>query len=793
LQQKAQGKLRPEDPEQYQQKALSQWLPVAIADPNSDSHQALVALSDVLAEEHSDRWMKDFIAASRPFDTKGIRALSSAVLANTQGSHNTAITQAELAEQIFGQQPNAAGKLFAQFQVIYAKRSLLLGSECMARADRLWDEVSSTKYRWLQAQVALERAQCKNFLGELSESDSDSKLSLNLAQRSHFPVLELRVFGISASMHHQQGRCDGAWEQGTQGLKKYWEGVYPRDRLDQFYAVMWQCTEESGALYAAEALLQHTLALRQASAGHNSFREAMLHLRLRNMFLSQKQYALAASEDANASSLLKNLKQDEKRDPTEYRLINDIEPAELQLQQGDPERALATIKQVGDTLKTVQNDFITLNVDRVSGSIYRELGRFNEAITAYQNAINIAEEALEGLKDGDERLKWLKATDDSYRGLVRVLLAQKKDEEALERWEWYQSRPLLQGLHASRRQSSEFFPDQQEGSSHLRLASTGTRLIYANFQDGLQIWVFNGKVVQSAWVNVRQQDFERAVRDFAERCSTPDSSLSEVREQGAWLYSRLLQPIVAHLPEDQIVVVELDRSAYNLSIEALTGPGGWYFGEKYTVVYSPGIQMEQNLHVPSVISPQQALLLLDASRLPDSGFLPGMEAQRNAISQIFAHTALVNSSSTTWSEMRSRIASSRIFHYMGHGRRDGSGTTLVLNTKESLRAKDITPELFGQSQLVVLAACSTAAGRDSGLLDTNSLIRAFLVARVPRVVASHWDVDSESTSRLMISFYQNVITDHSVAQAIYHARKEILAIHPHPYYWASFSLTGRVS
>jgi CHAT domain-containing protein len=790
LQQKAQGKLRPEDPEQYQQKALSQWLPVAMADKESDAYRAIRALSAVLSEEHSDQWMTDFILAASSSDTLGVQALSAAVLTNAQGFHNNAVTQAELAERVLGQQKNVPGKLFAQFQALYAKRSLLLGSECLSKADRLWDAVSSTKYLWLQAQVALERAQCKNFLGELAESDSDSKLSLTLAQRAHFPVLELRVFGISASMHHQQGRCDGAWEQGIQGLKRYWEGAYPRDRLDQFYAVMWQCTEESGALYAAEALLQHTLALRQTSAGHNSFREAMLHLRLRNMFLSQRQYALAAAEDADASSLLKNLKEDEKRDPIEYRLINDIEPAELQLQQGDPERALATIKEVGNTLKTVQNDFIKLSVDRVSGNIYRGLGRFSEAITAYQNAIKIAEDALESLRDGDERLKWLKATDDSYRGLVRVLLEQKNDEEALKRWEWYQSRPLLQGLHTAGHQGSEL---QKKKSTRLWPTSAGTRLIYANFQDGLQIWIFNGKVVQSTWVKVRQQDFERAVRDFAERCSTPDSNLNEIREQGAWLYSQLLQPVIAQLPESQVVVVELDRSAYNLSMEALTSPAGWYFGEKYPVVYSPGIQMEEGLHIPSPIGPQQALLLLDASRSPDAGFLPGMESQRNTISQIFTQTTLVNSSSTTWNEIRPRIASSQIFHYMGHGRRDGSGTTLVLNNKESLRAKDIAPELFGRLQLVVLAACSTAAGRESGLLDANSLIRAFLTARVPRVVASHWDVDSESTSHLMISFYHHVTTENSIAQAIYHARKEILASHPHPYYWASFSLTGRAS
>jgi CHAT domain-containing protein len=794
LQQKAQGSLRPEDPEQYQQKALSQWLPIAVADRNSDAYRALSSLADVLANEHSDQWMKAFLALMSPLESEGARALSAAVVANERGLHDVAISQSAIAEEIFKAHKNVPGQLFAEFQWVYGKRSLLLAEECLVRANPLWEALSSTKYRWLQGQVALERAQCKNFLGELGESDSDSAMSLNIAERSHLPVLELRVFGISASMHLQQGRCDGAWEQGVEGLKRYWEGIYPRDRLDQFYAVLWQCTEESGSLYAARDVLQHTLALRMAATVRNRFREAMLHLRLRNIFLSQKQYKLAESEDAAALSLLANL-ENKTIDLTEYRLINDIEPAELQLQQGDPEMALATIKKVSSSLKTVQNDFITLNINRVSGNIYRELGSLDEAKREYQNAINIAESTLKSLKDGDDRLRWLKATDDSYRGLVRVLLAQQKAEEALEKWEWYQSRPLLRGFRTTDVPipATESNRNQSKSSKNPVKPHGETRLVYANFKDGLQIWMSNEKGTQNTWVKVKQQDFERTVRDFSERCATPDSKLLELREEGTWLFAQLLQPIIASLPESQAVIVELDRSAYNLSMEALTSPAGWYFGERYPVAYSPGTRMEQARRVPPSIELGAELLLLDASHTPGSTFLPGMEAQRNLISRLFPQTHVVNSSTTRWNEIQSQLASSQIFHYMGHGRRDGSGTSLVLNAKDSLRAADVDPKLFARSQLVVLAACSTAVGRESGLLDTNSLVRAFLTAGVPSVVASHWDVDSANTSRLMINFYENIAAGKSVVQALYLARKQILVDRPHPYYWASFSFTGRVS
>jgi CHAT domain-containing protein len=786
---------QPEDLEQYQQKALGKWLPVALRERNGDSSRALSLLADKLAESpHFDPWLKDFLAeiGNNNKENSGVEALSTAVLDNEKGHYGQAGEKAKIAADLFAKQKDQPGKLFAEFQGVYGKRSLV--QACVTDADRLWDELSRTNYRWLQGQAALERAQCKNFRGDLADSDSDSKISLSMAEKFNFPVLELRVLGITAAMQSQQGRCDAAWGQDFQALKRYWQGSYPRDRLDQFYSVMWQCAEESGALDAAEALLQHTLDMRQSAPTRNLFREAMLHLRLRNMFLAQRRDAPAAQEDAKASALLKNLEK-EKIDLTEYRLVNDIEPAELQLQQGDPNRALATINRVAETLKIVQSGLIVLNFNRVLGNIDLALERFDEAAAAYQTAISIAEEALGSLKDGEDRLKWLRATDDSYRGLVRVLLAQKKDQEALQRWEWYQSRPLLQGFHSASRSTSGIVADSKtQKTTRQGPASSGTtHLVYANFKDGLQIWVSSSKGVQSAWVKVNQQDFERAVRDFAERCSTPDSNLNELRDLGSWLYSQLLQPVVAQLPESETVTVELDRSAYNLSLEALPSPAGGYFGEKYPVIYSPGWDIEQTLRAPLTVNPRSEVFVLDASHSPGAGFLPGMEAQRSAIARMFSRTKIVDSVGTSWSKVSPQLKSSQIFHYMGHGRPDGSGTTLVFNANESLRAKDIAPELFSHSQLVVLAACSTARGRENGLLDTNSLVHAFLMARVPRVIASHWDVDSATTSQLMIDFYQNIANQKSVVQAIFQARKDILLGHPHPYYWASFSLTGRVS
>ena len=89
----------------------------------------------------------------------------------------------------------------------------------------------------------------------------------------------------------------------------------------------------------------------------------------------------------------------------------------------------------------------------------------------------------------------------------------------------------------------------------------------------------------------------------------------------------------------------------------------------------------------------------------------------------------------------------------------------------------------------MLAACSSGKGKD-GALDTDNLVHALLGSGVPRVIASQWNVDSETTSRLMQSFYRNLAKGETVAKSMFDARNDMLKRRPHPYYWASFTVAG---
>ncbi len=794
LQQKAQGNLRLEDPEQYQQKAFSQWLPTAVADKGGDAYRAVNGLAEIFAE-HQDFWWKDFLNEIKPSDSGAVRELSDAVLNNEQGKYDAALTQAQAAIKDFIRNKNTSGELLAQFQEIYALRSKLEGKTCLARAGPLIQQLSKTRFAWLRAQSLLESAQCNNFLTELDKSDADSSESLQLAKRFRFPVLSLRVLGISAGMKRQQGKNEEVWKLGVEGLGVYWQGFYPAERLDQFYAVMLQGAEDSKFPYLAEALLRHILMVREQPGSRmpkNPIREGMRHLELANLLKARHDDEDAEIEKQAASAMLEDIAHIY---PEDYKALRDMRPAENDLQHEEAERALATLKGMRGLIEHTQYKELALNYYRLLGEVHLHLKHFDEAAASFGSAIEIADSALESLKSTSDRLSWKRATEESYRGEVRVLLAQKKDRQALERWEQYKSWPSLRAQSSGEVHAAGTAKGAASNKKALVLlpSSSEVRLIYAIFPDGVQIWSLKNNRIQSFWKDIAKQELENEVRLFAEQCSTPNSRLSDVDKQGLKLYSVLVQPVAAELSESPTVIIELDQPVYELSMEGLKTPSGPYFGEKYSVIYSPGIWMEQSLRSPAPLRPVDSLFLLDATHSAGATYLPGMEAERSNIVKAFSRSTVVDTSTENWLNMRHQFAASQIFHYMGHGKPSKTGTDLVLNPKQSLGADDFTADLLSHSEMVVLAACSSGRGSKEGLLDNQNLVHSFLMAGVPRVVASNWNVDSESTSELMISFYQHVAADQTVAQAMATARREVLAKNPHPYYWAGFSVTGRVN
>ena len=106
-------------------------------------------------------------------------------------------------------------------------------------------------------------------------------------------------------------------------------------------------------------------------------------------------------------------------------------------------------------------------------------------------------------------------------------------------------------------------------------------------------------------------------------------------------------------------------------------------------------------------------------------------------------------------------------------------------------ASQLQPKELQKLRLVVLSACATGVA-PQGMDDPDSLVRVFLRAGVPHVLASSWRVDSQVTTDLMSDFYSGLMRGDSVAEAFASAQKAIRSRPEtsHPYYWASFAQFG---
>ena len=97
------------------------------------------------------------------------------------------------------------------------------------------------------------------------------------------------------------------------------------------------------------------------------------------------------------------------------------------------------------------------------------------------------------------------------------------------------------------------------------------------------------------------------------------------------------------------------------------------------------------------------------------------------------------------------------------------------------------------TELVILSACESGAGEVKIGEGVMSLRRAFRIAGAETVLASHWKVSDEATSRLMTEFMRRWRAGEPRAKAWREAQLALLRSEKfaNPYFWAAFTLTGQ--
>jgi CHAT domain-containing protein len=113
----------------------------------------------------------------------------------------------------------------------------------------------------------------------------------------------------------------------------------------------------------------------------------------------------------------------------------------------------------------------------------------------------------------------------------------------------------------------------------------------------------------------------------------------------------------------------------------------------------------------------------------------------------------------------------------------------------ALQAQEIYNLKPERTRLVVLSSCRSGLGDGRRNEALGGLAQAFLVAGVPAVVASLWDIDDDSAAVLMEKFHaERRGKKLAFGQALRQAQLSFLQTSSvkkrHPFFWATFIVTG---
>ena len=293
------------------------------------------------------------------------------------------------------------------------------------------------------------------------------------------------------------------------------------------------------------------------------------------------------------------------------------------------------------------------------------------------------------------------------------------------------------------------------------------------------------------------------------------------------LYDRLIAPVSSLLAGRRRLAIVPHGPLHYVPFQALLAPDGETLlrpgGPELVYGPSASVLLREHAARPSRFSETSKVFPASQPALPclALGFdgegdhrLRFAEEEASRIAALLGGEALLGPASkreTLWE----RGPAARFLHISCHGQFDPDApleSSLHLGAGQWLTAHDVLDGLRLGCELVTLSACESGLSRVRRGDELMGLVRAFMVAGAPAVLATLWRVDERSTRLLMERFYREALAGASFAQALHSAqlylrnmsRAEALELlgknadranwpdkpFTDPFYWAPFVLIG---
>jgi CHAT domain-containing protein len=253
------------------------------------------------------------------------------------------------------------------------------------------------------------------------------------------------------------------------------------------------------------------------------------------------------------------------------------------------------------------------------------------------------------------------------------------------------------------------------------------------------------------------------------------------------LYRELIEPIRGRLAGKHVIFVP-HGPLHFLPFHALRN-GEEYLCDAYTISYAPSATVFGLCQQKKITERRNSLVL----GIPDER-APLILSEVQAVAALLPQTELFVGAQATAQVLRERGAETGLLHVATHGiyRQDNPMFSGIKLGDGYVNLYDLY-QMRLEAKLVTLSGCATGMNSVSDGDELLGLQRGLFCAGASSLLLSLWDVHDRSTAELMQEFYRGYITSGDMAGSLRTAMHRLREKNPHPYFWAPFVLTGKVT
>ena len=647
-------------------------------------------------------------------------------------------------------------------------------------------EARSRNYTILLARALLQRGLTYNRQWQLTEGLAALRESASLYDRSAQRQNVVSVYSNIADALRMLGEPHQSWEFIGRAL----EEMPSLRKADRRYLLLY-----NAALFARReelneaSLLFQDAAVREATqAGAGQLIEATIQRALVNV--RRGNHARAAADLDQATRQLES---------SPAGAFRSYMSAELDIVRAQLPGELAANTRLQEAI----GFFGRADPGRVPG-LYLLLARTPQsqkspetAEGALRSGIGRLEAQQAGVGDEALRISFFDESWALFQDMVAFQVARNEPAKAFEYAERSRARSLLAAAQGAKVSSTRLLPEIQA-----QLPPSLVLVHYSTLADRVLIWTItrsDAKMVERA---IDEAELARLLEQH--RASVQEHRENRVANDR--LYSLLVEPVAANVPSAATVVLIPDGRLQQLSFATLRHPSTRrYLIEDHTLMVSPSATFFVDAAGASARpgTPLTSALLVGNPAAEGVRALPGSESEVAAASQLYPRHALLTGRDATKARFLEMAPRFEVVHFGGHAFVNPEFPLLSRlafagepGTEPSLFAYEIARVRFPLTRVVVLAACSTAAGFVSRGEGVVSVARPFLGAGVPLVVASQWDVDDRATERLTLGFHRELAKSGNPVQALRATQLAMLrsgdAVQARPDSWGAFVAVGTI-